>query len=108
MGYQEFRFYGKILTYFGFHNHSSVLIIFLPVSIQDMSNSCFHTDKEDPSSLLLTHNISGGMWNKSCAPCSVLKAKDCQDSSSWAEARESKKSITHLGHRAQTKQGPKS
>lgn len=98
----------KILTYLGFQNHSSVLIIFLPVSIQDMSDSCFHNDKQDPSSLLLTHGISAGMWNKSCTPCSVLKAKDCQDSSIWVEARGWNKSIIHLQHRTQTKPGPKS
>lgn len=102
MGYQEFRFYGKN-PYLGFQSQYSV-----PVSIQNMSDFCFHTDKEDPSSLLLTHSISGGMWNKSCTLCSVLNTKDCQDSSIWDEARESNKSITHLWHRAQRKSGPKS
>lgn len=90
MGYQEFRFYGKILTYLGFHNHSSVLIIFLPVSIQDMSNSCFHTDKEDPSSLLLTHSISGGMWNKSCTPCLKSKGLSGLEQLGWGQGIQEK------------------
>lgn len=101
-------FMEKILTYLGFQNNSSVFIIFLPVSVQDMSDSCFHTDKEDPSSLLLTHSIPGGMWNKSCTPCSVLKAKACQDSRSWAEPGGPTKASPAFdtGHRQKLAQSP--
>lgn len=51
------------LTYLGFQNHSSVFIIFLPVSIQGMTDSCFHTDKEEASSFLLSSNTQSLSWD---------------------------------------------
>jgi len=57
--------------------------------------------------LLLSHPQRGSFL-PSFKICLVLKAKACQDTSSWAETRRCNKSITHLLHRLQTKIGPNS
>lgn len=89
--------------YLCYHNHSSVPIIFLPLSIHsDTLDSCLHIHKEDPSSLLL---VFREIWSKSCPLCLVLRAKACQDRNSWAVSRRCNKSIIHLW---QIKTGPNS